>query len=187
MITVYASKNLTLCSLYCLSTIIGASLSEPHTSESNSGFFIYYIYIYLPYVFCKCKLNSFNLKHCARRSVWAEDRKEHVKMVLKLYGTRVLKERKIEKAEGEGSCQARWSNCWWKTSYLTAEKYPWMRKNGSWNPWGERRKITADEHQPARKVHSWNPEEREWRLQPLPKCITRRILYHIETVNYHSI
>ena len=109
MITVYASKNLTLCSLYCLSTIIGASLSEPHTSESNSGFFIYYIYIYLPYVFRKCKLNSFNLKHCARRSVWAEDRKEHVKTVLKLYGTRVLKERKIEKAEGEGSCQARWS------------------------------------------------------------------------------
>ena len=32
--------------------IIGASLSEPHTSESNGGFFIYYIYIYiyLPYV-----------------------------------------------------------------------------------------------------------------------------------------
>ena len=31
--------------------VIGASLSEPHTSESNGGFFIYiYIYIYLPYV-----------------------------------------------------------------------------------------------------------------------------------------
>ena len=30
---------------------IGANLSEPHTSESNDGFFIYYyIYIYLPYV-----------------------------------------------------------------------------------------------------------------------------------------
>ena len=28
--------------------VIGASLSEPHTSESNSGFFIYiYIYIYI--------------------------------------------------------------------------------------------------------------------------------------------
>ena len=28
--------------------IIGASLSEPHTSESNGGFFIYiYIYIYI--------------------------------------------------------------------------------------------------------------------------------------------
>ena len=27
--------------------IIGASLSEPHTSESNGGFFIY-IYIYYP-------------------------------------------------------------------------------------------------------------------------------------------
>ena len=28
--------------------VIGASLSEPHTSESNGGFFIYiYIYIYL--------------------------------------------------------------------------------------------------------------------------------------------
>ena len=31
------------------------------------------------------------------------------------------------------------------------------------------------------------PEERERRLQQLPKCITRRILYHIATVNYHSI
>ena len=32
-------------------TIIGASLSERHTSESNGGFFIYYKYIiYLPYV-----------------------------------------------------------------------------------------------------------------------------------------
>ena len=33
--------------------IIGASLSEPHTSESNGGFIIYiyiYIFIYLPYV-----------------------------------------------------------------------------------------------------------------------------------------
>ena len=32
--------------------MIGASLSEPHTSELNGGFFIYYIYIfiYLPYV-----------------------------------------------------------------------------------------------------------------------------------------
>ena len=33
--------------------VIGASLSEPHTSESNGGFFIYiyiYIFIYLPYV-----------------------------------------------------------------------------------------------------------------------------------------
>ena len=33
--------------------VIGPSLSEPHTSESNSGFFIYYILyiiIYLPYV-----------------------------------------------------------------------------------------------------------------------------------------
>ena len=33
--------------------VIGASLSEPHTSESNGGFFIYiyiYLFIYLPYV-----------------------------------------------------------------------------------------------------------------------------------------
>ena len=29
--------------------LIGASLSEPHTSESNGGIFIY-IYIYLSYV-----------------------------------------------------------------------------------------------------------------------------------------
>ena len=45
-------------------TIVGASLSEPHTSESNGGFFIYILYIiiiiYLPYVFRKCKFNSFN-------------------------------------------------------------------------------------------------------------------------------
>ena len=33
------------------SIFIGASLSEPHTSESNGGFFIYiYIIIYLPYI-----------------------------------------------------------------------------------------------------------------------------------------
>ena len=31
-------------------SVIGASLSEPHTSESDGGFFIYYLYIYLPYV-----------------------------------------------------------------------------------------------------------------------------------------
>ena len=34
--------------------IIGASLSEPHTSESNGGFFIYiyiYIYIYIIYYY----------------------------------------------------------------------------------------------------------------------------------------
>ena len=39
----------------CLSdmgmNIIGASLSEPHTSESNGGFFIYiYIYICIYYI-----------------------------------------------------------------------------------------------------------------------------------------
>ena len=28
-----------------LTTVIGASLNEPHTSELNSGFFMYYIYI----------------------------------------------------------------------------------------------------------------------------------------------
>ena len=55
--------------------LIGASLSEPHTSESNGGFFIYYyyyyyyIYIYLSAVrtsFRKCRLSSFNPKHCTR-------------------------------------------------------------------------------------------------------------------------
>ena len=49
--------------------LIGASLSKPHTSESNGGFFIY---IYISAVrtsFRKFKLNSFNPKHCARRSV----------------------------------------------------------------------------------------------------------------------
>ena len=59
---------------------VGASLSEPHTSESNGGFFIFfiyiYIYIYLLYVFRKCKLNSFNPKHCARRSMRAKYRKQ---------------------------------------------------------------------------------------------------------------
>ena len=64
------------------------------------------------------------------------------------------KEWKIEKVEGEGACQV---NCYWKTSYLTAEKYPWTRKNSSWNPRGERKKITADEHQPAWKLGSGNP------------------------------
>ena len=60
--------------------VIGASLSEPHTSESNGRFFIYY-FIYISAVrtlFHKCKLNFFNPKHCSRQSVWAEYRKEHV-------------------------------------------------------------------------------------------------------------
>ena len=37
-----------------------------------------------------------------------------------------------------------------------------------------------------KRLAAETPEERE-RLQPLPRCITRRILYHIETVNYRSI
>ena len=37
---------------------------------------------------------------------------------------------------------------------VTAEKYQYTRKNGSWNP---REEITAGEHQPARKVGSWKP------------------------------
>ena len=40
--------------------LIGASLSEPHTSESNGGVFIYILYICRTYVFRKCKFNSFN-------------------------------------------------------------------------------------------------------------------------------
>ena len=73
-------------------------------------------------------------------------------------GTRVLKERKIEKVEKEGSCQA----CCSKTSQQRSTH--------------ERKRMAAE-----------TPEEREQRLQPLLKCITRRILYHIETVNYYSI
>ena len=39
-------------------TIVGASLSEPHTSESNGGFFIYIcIYILLLYI---CRTHSVN-------------------------------------------------------------------------------------------------------------------------------
>ena len=34
---------LMLCCLGNVTVIIGASLSEPHTSESNGGIFIYYI------------------------------------------------------------------------------------------------------------------------------------------------
>ena len=80
------------------------------------------------------------------------------------------KERKIEKAEGEGSCQAYCLNCSWKTSYLTAEKYPWTPKNGpqwdysGWAPTSTKswqlkllRWEKADENQPAWKVGSWNP------------------------------
>ena len=44
--------------------LIGASLSEPHTSESNGRFL--YIIIYLSYVV------PFNPKHCAHRSVQAK-------------------------------------------------------------------------------------------------------------------
>ena len=55
--------------------LVGASLSEPHTSESNGGFFIYYYYISAVRTsFRKCRLSSFNPKHCARRSVRAKNR-----------------------------------------------------------------------------------------------------------------
>ena len=30
--------------------VVGASLSEPHTSKSNGGIFIYILYIYLSYI-----------------------------------------------------------------------------------------------------------------------------------------
>ena len=66
------SDYLTQCSL---NNLIGASLSEPHTSESNGGFFIYYIFICRT-SFRKCRLSSFNPKHCARRSVRAKNRKQ---------------------------------------------------------------------------------------------------------------
>ena len=44
--------------------------------------------------------------------------------------------------------------------------------------------MSTNQHE---RLAAETPEERERRLQPLLKCITRRILYHIETVNYHSI
>ena len=53
--------------MLCIYTsIIGASLSEPHTSERTLDFSYIYIYIYIllyicrTYVFRKCKFNSFN-------------------------------------------------------------------------------------------------------------------------------
>ena len=81
------------------------------------------------------------------------------------------------KAEGEGLCQACCSNWQWKTSRLTAKKYPWVwrmvngtseergttatvdvRQTGSWKPRRKRKKITGHEHhQPVRMVGSWNP------------------------------
>ena len=48
---------------------------------------------------------------------------------------------------------------------------------------GRLQRMSTNQHE---RLAAETPEERE-RLQPLPKCITRRILYHIETVNYHSI
>ena len=70
---------------------IGASLSEPHTSESNGGFFIYIYIIYLSCVFRKCKLNSFNPKHCARRSRAGgiSKRTRGPQRIRRFYGTRV--------------------------------------------------------------------------------------------------
>ena len=50
--------------LHTFDVVIGASLSEPHTSESNGGFFIY---IYSPYVVPEMQVDSFNPKCCARR------------------------------------------------------------------------------------------------------------------------
>ena len=48
---------------------------------------------------------------------------------------------------------------------------------------GRLQRMSTNQH---KRLAAETPEERE-RLQPLPRCITRRILYHIETVNYHSI
>ena len=58
--------------------LIGASLSEPHTSVLNGGFSYIIIIIYLPYV-CRsinASWHSFNPKHCARRSMQAKYRKQ---------------------------------------------------------------------------------------------------------------
>ena len=38
--------------------IIGASLSEPHTSESNGGIFIYISVVRIPYVCLDCNLTQ---------------------------------------------------------------------------------------------------------------------------------
>ena len=68
----------------CWQWLIGASLSEPHTSESNSGFFIYYIlYIIHRMSFRKYKLTLLtrNVAHaefkCGRnieKNTWSQHR-----------------------------------------------------------------------------------------------------------------
>jgi len=62
-----------------VSHLIGASLSEPHTSELNGVFFIFIcVYIYLPYIRRSVNANwhSFNPKNCAYQSVRAKYRKQ---------------------------------------------------------------------------------------------------------------
>ena len=65
---------------FYLQRLIGASLSEPHTSELNSEFFIYYIYIYIYLLYVRRSVNanwhSFNPKYCAHRSVRVKYRKQ---------------------------------------------------------------------------------------------------------------
>jgi len=67
-------------------TVFGASLSEPHTSESNGGFFMYYI-IYLSAVrtFRKCMLSSINPKYCVHWSVQAKIENDAVALSLHLH------------------------------------------------------------------------------------------------------
>ena len=61
-------EGITLILFYSCYLIIGASLSEPHTSEFNGAIFIY-IYIYISVVrrSVNASSHSFNPKHCTRR------------------------------------------------------------------------------------------------------------------------
>ena len=88
--------------------VIGASLSEPHTSESNG---VIFIYIYILYIcrtsFCKCKLTLLtrNIAHAAykcgriiEKNTWSRNERDRARRA-----ARTLEQRSKE-AKGERSC-----------------------------------------------------------------------------------
>ena len=86
--------DLESCNLMCTYTVVTHPCHIPLLAQARPMLLcIYTIVIYYYYIsavrtsFRKCKLNSFNPKHCARRSVRAEYRREHM---VKEYGNRIL-------------------------------------------------------------------------------------------------
>ena len=71
LVYILTCRNFWCQCMHWLFNIIGASLSEPHTSESNGGIFIYILYICRT-SFRKCKLTllTWNIVHAGFKCGW---------------------------------------------------------------------------------------------------------------------